>query len=198
MVLISFLGCVGLGLRIASLGRGRRLGGLSGGPVERFGEGGEVEIDGLGQAARAIPGFVVRAGLGAHDPPVGGLALLVGHRFQIAVKNEIDHPQHDLAGLVGQGRNDPGVLAGAGLDLPLHRMGDEKQSVGQKRQLGEDAVELVVDQRPTFAVAQIRLVLDLELGADVLGAHPVGVVDRVDDDGLEGVLAFGDLAAGGQ
>ncbi len=40
--------------------------------------------------------------------------------------------------------------------------------------------------------------LDLELGADVVRAHAVGVVDRVDDDGLERMLALGDLAAGGE
>ncbi len=96
------------------------------------------------------------------------------------------------------GRHDAGVLAGAGLDLPLHGMGNEKEAVGQEREFGEDAVELVVDQRPALAVAEIRLVLDFELGADVVRAHAVGVVDRVDDDGLERVLALGDLAAGGE
>ena len=59
-------------------------------------------------------------------------------------------------------------------------------------------MELVVDERPALAVAEIRLVLDLEFGADVVRTHAVGVVDGVDDDGLERVLALGDLAAGGE
>ena len=102
----------------------------------------------------------------------------------------------DWAWFVGQRPHDPSVLAGSGLDLPLHRMGDEKEAVGQERQLGVDAVELVVDQCPALAVAEIRLVLDLELGADVVRAHAVGVIDRVDDDGLERVPALGAVAGG--
>jgi len=184
-------------LSSASPGRGTRLG-RGRRPVERFNELGEVEVDGLGQASRPIPRLVVWTRLGAHDAAIGSLSLLVGHRIEVAVEDEVDHSQYDLASLVGQGRNDPGVFPGAGLDLFLHGMGDEKESVGEEGQLGEDSMEFVVDQGPALAVAEVGLMLDLELGADVVAAHPVGVVDRIDDDGLERMLALGDLTACGE
>jgi len=77
-------------------------------------------------------------------------------------------------------------------------MGDQEESVRQEGQLGQNTVKLVVDQRPALAVAEIGLVFDLEFRADVVAAHPVGVVDRVENDGLERMLALGDFAAGGQ
>ena len=89
-------------------------------------------------------------------------------------------------------------FARARLHLDLLRVRDQKQAVGQERQLRQHALEFVVDERVAFAVAEIGLVLDLVLLEDVVRAELVGVVDGVDDDRLEGVLAFGDFGAGVQ
>src|SRR5947208_3514071 len=87
------------------------------------------------------------------------------------------------AGAPGWRRADARRLAGARLDLLLLRVRQEHEPVGELRELGEHARELVVDERVALAVAQLRLVLDLVLLVDVLDDEPVELVDRVDDDG---------------
>lgn len=80
--------------RALALRRGRR-------PVECFNESLEIEIDGFGKPSRAVARLVVGTGLGAHDAAVDRFAALVACHFQVAEEDQVDHAQHDLAGLVG-------------------------------------------------------------------------------------------------
>ncbi|SPD74338.1 hypothetical protein PITCH_A230024 [uncultured Desulfobacterium sp.] len=171
--------------------RGRR-------PVERFNESLEIEVDGFGKPSRAVARLVVGAGLGSHDAAVDRFAALVARHFQVAEEDQVDHAQHDLAGFVGERRDNADVLAGPRLDFLFLGVGYQDESVWQEGQLGQDTVELVVDQRPALAVAEVGLVFDLELRADVVAAHPVGVVDRIQNDGLVRMFPLGDLAACGE
>jgi len=75
--------------------------------------------------------------------PGGGFVLAV---LQVAIQHHIHHPStifRALSGSVGTVR----CVPGARLHLDLLGVGDQKQAVGQKGQLRQDALELVVDER---------------------------------------------------
>lgn len=54
---------------------------------------------------------------------------------------------------------------------------------------------LVLDQGPALAVSHVAFVVDAMLGANIIAAHLEGIVDCVDDNGLEIVLSLGDQSA---
>ena len=55
---------------------------------------------------------------------------------------------------------------------------------------------LVFNQRPAFSMAEVTLVVNVMLGANMIAAHFESVVDSVDNDRLEVMIAFGNELAG--
>src|SRR5579885_1007156 len=141
------------------------------GRLEGFEKLAVVELDRLGQPPGAVAGLVVEARLGADHAPDERLAVGASRDVEIAVKDHVDHAEHDIARLLGQRRHDARIAARARFDLDLLGVRDQVQPVGQESELREYALELVVDDRVAFAVSQVGLVLDLVLAQDVVGAR---------------------------
>ncbi len=77
------------------------------------------------------------------------------------------------------------IVRFAGVDL------DEFFALDLFSRFGIDVVGVAGE----FGQREVGFVLDLELAQDVIRAELVGVVDRVDDDGLEGMPSPTDLRA---
>ena len=129
---------------------------------------------------------------------IGDVAGGVLARDRVAVEDHVDQAEHHAAGAVRETGLRLGVLAGPRLDGLVLGVRDQDQAVGQAGQPCEHAVPFVLHQGPALAVAHVAFVFDVVLGADVLAAELEGVVDRVDDDRLERMVALGDQLAGGQ
>ena len=71
----------------------------------------------------------------------------------------------------------------ARLQIAVLAVADQDQSVGQVREFGQHAVNLVLDQAVDLAVRAVGLMLDPSLLTDVVGAEAIEDVDGVDDDG---------------
>ncbi len=71
-------------------------------------------------------------------------------------------------------------------------MRNEDQAVWQAGQSSQHAMPFVLDESPAFAVAHVAFVLDAMLGTDIVRTHLESVVDGVDYNRFEVVIALGD------
>ncbi len=129
--------------------------------------------------------------LGAHNAFDSDVASGIFLGGRIAIEDDVDQTQDHVASAIGKAWLSLGVFAGASFDRLVDRMRDEDQAVWQTGQSSQHTMPFVLDQCPAFAMAHVALVLDAMLGTDIVRTHLESVVDGVDHNRFEVVIALG-------